>query len=261
MEFNLPRTVGLARSSTALTAWCSAIRLDRRHRVPHNRRPFTLQPGRNVLSVTAPIPAGTVESTPIETVVHVQADERQPALYGLAIGVTNYRDSALKAALCRPGRHGAGRPCGAREPALHLGVVGAPAGRDATRERIDAAFRTRSHRPGTRRVCRSISLATARPGAEYHFLPADSSMPIARPCARKLRQDQLRAMARHDQGTKSSVILDTCHAGTFVTAAAGETKALLGTRNQAEGRYRPFDARSGRAHHRFSSNASCPGGR
>ena len=64
--------------------------------VPYHRRPFTLAPGRNVVSVTAFNAQNTVESTPVETIVHVQADERRPALYVLALGVSNYRDRALQ---------------------------------------------------------------------------------------------------------------------------------------------------------------------
>jgi peptidoglycan hydrolase-like protein with peptidoglycan-binding domain len=64
--------------------------------VPFHRRPFTLPPGRNVISVTAFNAQNTVESTPVETVVHVQADERRPTLYVLALGVSDYRDRALQ---------------------------------------------------------------------------------------------------------------------------------------------------------------------
>jgi hypothetical protein len=46
--------------------------------------------------VTAFNAQNTVESTPVETTVQMQADERRPTLYVLALGVSNYRDRALQ---------------------------------------------------------------------------------------------------------------------------------------------------------------------
>jgi peptidoglycan hydrolase-like protein with peptidoglycan-binding domain len=205
--------------------------------VPHYRRPFTLQPGRNVLSVTATNAAGTVESPPIETVVHVQADERQPALYGLAIGVTNYRDSALKlryaaqdaTVLAETLRRQGGR--------LFTSVLVEPLlDANATRERIDAAFRKLT---GIVQEHDVFVLYLAGHGTvldgEYHFLPADlvyANQQTLR--TGSVRQDQLVQWLSMIKAQKSLVILDTCHAGTFVTATAGETKPLPGMRTLAE---------------------------
>ena len=169
--------------------------------------------------------------------MHVQADERQPALYGLAIGVTNYRDSALKlryaaqdaTVLAETLRRQGGR--------LFTSVLVEPLlDANATRERIDAAFRKLA---GIVQEHDVFVLYLAGHGTvldgEYHFLPADlvyANQQTLR--TGSVRQDQLVQWLGMIKAQKSLVILDTCHAGTFVTAAAGETKALLGTRNLAE---------------------------
>ncbi len=60
------------------------------------RRPFTLLPGRNVISATIYNEQGTVESTPIQAIVHVEADTRQPTLHILARGIADNRARALQ---------------------------------------------------------------------------------------------------------------------------------------------------------------------
>ena len=97
--------------------------------VPHHRRPFTLAPGRNVISVTVFNAQNTVESTPVETVVHVQADERRPALYVLALGVSDYRDQALKLRYAADDAQSAGRyPPAPGATAVHHGGGDLPVG-------------------------------------------------------------------------------------------------------------------------------------
>lgn len=205
--------------------------------VPHYRRPFTLPPGRNVLSVTATNAAGTIESTPVQAVVHVQAEERQPALYVLAVGVSNYRDSALKLRYAAHDATALAETLQRQGRKLFASVtVQSLLDGDATRDRISAAFRDLA---GTVQEHDVFVLYLSGHGTvldgEYHFLPAD--LVYANQQALRtgsVRQDQLVPWLGTIKAQKSLVVLDTCHAGTFVTAAAGEAKPLLGTRGLAE---------------------------
>jgi WD40 repeat protein len=56
---------------------------------------FNLPPGRHTLSASAYNGAGKLESRSISSVVNVRQPQQRPALYVLAVGISNYRDHSL----------------------------------------------------------------------------------------------------------------------------------------------------------------------
>ena len=166
--------------------------------------PLPCSHGRNVLTVTTTNTAETIESAPIETVVHVHADARPPTLYGLAVGVTNYRDRALHLRYAArdatvPGRDPAAP--GAR--AVHVVIVTPLLDANAT---LSASMPPSRHSPArcrtTTRLC-STSLAMAPcwtvntiscPEIGLHQ-PAD-------PARGERTAGPVDAMAGHDQSAK-----------------------------------------------------------
>ena len=205
--------------------------------VPYHRRPFTLAPGRNVISMTAFNAQNTVESTPVETVVHVQADERRPTLYVLALGVANYRDRALQL------RYAAGDAQALVETLRRQGqrlfttiAVRSLLDRDATLANLETAFQDLAGKVQGHDV---FVLYLAGHGVildgEYYFIPADVIYENARALrASSVQQERLQRWLGAIQAQKSLVLLDTCTSGAFVTALSGTVTQLASARDLSE---------------------------
>ena len=192
--------------------------------VPHHRRPFTLPPGRNVISATAYNAKNTIESQPIEAIVQVNADERQPSLYVLALGVTNYRDRTLDL------RHAANDAKVMTETLQRQGqklfqaVTVKPLLNDqATLNGIDAAFKELAGKIEEHDV---FVLYLAGHGTtldgEYHFIPWDmiyeNRQKLHDGSANQERFSRWLGMIR---AQKSLILLDTCYSGAFTATVAG----------------------------------------
>jgi hypothetical protein len=201
--------------------------------VPYQRRPFTLLPGRNVLRVTAYNDKGTIESKPIEAVVHVQADERRPALYVLAIGATNYRDRALNLRYAASDAEDFMTALQSQGRRLFTSVtMKALLDRNAGLSNIDMAFRELAEKVQEHDV---FVLYLAGHGTtldgQYHFLPWDLVYE---------NQQALRTGSVHQErflqwlgmikAQKSLIVLDTCHAGAFATASLGRLTNAVAAR-------------------------------
>ena len=205
--------------------------------VPYHRRPFTLAPGRNVVSVTAFNAQNTVESTPVETVVHVQADERRPALYVLALGVSDYRDQALKLRYAADDARAMVDTLRRQGQRLFTIVEVPPLlDRDVTFGKLEAAFRDLAGKvqPDDVFVLYLAGHGMTMDG-EYHFIPADviyENAPALR--AGSVQQEQLQRWLGAIKAQKSLVLLDTCASGAFVTAMSGTVTQLAAARDLSE---------------------------
>jgi hypothetical protein len=205
--------------------------------VPHHRRPFTLSPGRNVVSATIFNTKNTIESTPIEAVVYVNAEAPPSTLYVLAVGITTYRDQALHL------RHAARDASAMVETLQRQGhglfnavQVTSLLNEAATLRNLDAAFQKLAREVQEHDV---FVLYLAGHGAtldgEYLFIPWDmvyANQEALR--AGSVRQEQLMRWLGLIKAQKSLVLLDTCYAGALVKAAAGGTPALFAARGLEE---------------------------
>jgi WD40 repeat protein len=205
--------------------------------VPYHRRPFTLAPGRNVISATAFNAQNTVESTPVETVVHVQADERRPALYVLALGISDYRDSALQLRYAADDARAMVDTLRRQGQRLFTEVEVTPLlDRDVTLGNLEAAFRDLTGKVQAHDV---FVLYLAGHGTtldgEYHFIPADVIYENTQALrAGSVQQERLQRWLGAIQAQKSLVLLDTCASGTFVTALSGTVIQLASARDLSE---------------------------
>jgi uncharacterized caspase-like protein/WD40 repeat protein len=205
--------------------------------VPYHRRPFTLTPGRNVIGVTAFNAQNTVESTPVETVVHVQADERRPALYVLALGVSDYRDRALQLRYAADDAKALVDTLRRQGQRLFTTVEMTPLlDRDVTLGNLEAAFRDLASKVQAHDVfVLYLSGHGMTLDGEYHFIPADviyENAPALR--AGSVQQERLHRWLGAIQAQKSLVLLDTCASGAFVTALSGTVTQLASARDLSE---------------------------
>jgi hypothetical protein len=205
--------------------------------VPYHRRPFTLPPGRNVISVSVFNAQNTVESIPVETVVHVQADERRPALYVLALGVSNYRDRALQLRYAADDAKALVDTLRRQGQRLFTTVeVTSLLDRDVTLGNLEAAFRNLAGKVQAHDV---FILYLAGHGmtldGEYHFILADVIYENAQALrAGSVQQERLQRWLGAVQAQKSLVLLDTCASGAFVTALSGTVTQLASARDLSE---------------------------
>jgi WD40 repeat protein len=205
--------------------------------VPYHRRPFTLAPGRNVISATAFNAQNTVESTPVDTVVHVHAGERRPTLYVLALGVSDYRDRALQLRYAADDAKALVDTLRRQGQRLFARVeVTSLLDRDVTLGKLEAAFRDLAGKVQADDV---FIIYLAGHGmtldGEYHFIPADviyENAPALR--AGSVPQERLQRWLGAIQAQKSLVLLDTCASGAFVTALSGTVTQLASARDLSE---------------------------
>ncbi len=208
--------------------------------MPGLRRPFTLQPGRNEVSVTVYNDKGSIESPPITAVVHVnKAATPQPTLYVLALGITTYRDHDLNL------RYAASD---AEAMVALLRQQGAPLFTDvqvqtlldgqATLAGIEAAFRQLAARiqPHDVFVLYLSGHGVALDG-EYHFLPWDlvyaNRQTLHDGSVHQKRFEQWLGMIPAQQ---SAILVDTCQAGALTLPRTPEQQWALDKLRWATGR-------------------------
>ena len=205
--------------------------------VPYHRRPFTLSPGRNIVSATIFNANNTIESAPIETVVHVNAEAPPSTLYVLAVGITTYRDRALHLRYAARDASAVVETLQRQGQGLFKHAQVTPLLNEAaTLRNIDVAFQKLAGKVQEHDV---FVLYLAGHGAtldgEYLFIPWDmvyANQEALR--AGSVRQEQLMRWLGLIKAQKSLVLLDTCYAGALVKAAAGGTPTLFAARGLEE---------------------------
>uniref|UniRef100_UPI000B7F1AE7 caspase family protein n=1 Tax=Candidatus Entotheonella palauensis TaxID=93172 RepID=UPI000B7F1AE7 len=200
-------------------------------------RPFTLSPGRNVISATAYNRQGTIESKPVEAIVHVDVEARHPSLYVLAVGVADYRDSSLQLQHAANDARAMAKALERQGQRLFKSItVQSLLEREVTQPRINAAFRELSGKVQTHDV---FVLYLAGHGVtfdgQYHFIPADLIYDNRKTLRQaSVNQDQIARWLGSIAAQKSLILLDTCHSGALTTALKGELGTLFAARGLAE---------------------------
>lgn len=184
---------------------------------------FPLVPGQNSFSVTAFNGKNQIESRPIE--VNKQLAEtgfKKPSLYVLALGISNYRDHALKLKYAADDAKAMATELGQRGRGLFQSVQVKPLPDDkATLSGIQAAF---SELAGQIKETDVFVLFMAGHGTvldgKYYFIPWDLIYENDTALRRgSLNQDKLQKLLAKIPARNSLVILDTCYSGTLVTAS------------------------------------------
>lgn len=203
--------------------------------IPGQRRPFTLSPGPNTIEALVYNKKGSLASKPLRVEVEVREQARgRPALYGLAIGVTDYRDPALKLkyaaadaeaianTLERQGRH------------LFSKVeIDTLVDREVTEAALGRAFADLAKKAGEDDV---FVLYLAGHGmaidAEYRFiLPATRYSNQAALVAGSIGAAKLQQWLASIPARKSVMLLDTCQAGAFSSTLPDIGGRLLALRS------------------------------
>jgi hypothetical protein len=184
---------------------------------------FPLVPGQNSFSVRAFNGKNQIESRPIEVNKQLAETElKKPSLYVLALGISNYRDHALKLKYAADDAKAMAAELGQRGKGLFQSVQVKPLPDDkATLSGIQAAF---SELAGQIKETDVFVLFMAGHGTvldgKYYFIPWDLVYENDTALRRgSLNQDKLQELLAKIPARNSLVILDTCYSGTLVTAS------------------------------------------
>ncbi|MEE8304073.1 MAG: caspase family protein, partial [Candidatus Tectomicrobia bacterium] len=200
-------------------------------------RPFTLLPGRNVISATIYNEKGTVESKPIQSIVHVEADTRQPTLHILALGVADYRDRALQLKFAANDATAMVEALRQQGHSLFKSVqVTRLVDRQATLDGIHTAFRELAAQVQAHDVfVLFLSGHGITVDGQYHFIPADVIYTNRKALqAGSVDQRRLQTWLGAIKAQKSLVLLDTCYAGAFRMATSGALPIFAMTKGLEE---------------------------
>jgi len=186
-------------------------------------RHFSLPPGRNVIEVSAKNPK-SLESRTISAVVQVDSPKLPDVnLYVLAIGVSDYRNHALKLNFAANDATALAEELRQRGQGLFKQVFISPPllNGQATLANIDKAFNELAGKVQPQDV---FVLYLAGHGktvdAHYHFVPWELVYDgKAFPVQQALDQKRLSDLLARIPAQKSLVLLDTCNAGSFTVAA------------------------------------------
>ncbi len=184
-------------------------------------RVFDLPPGRHVLSATIFDGSNRLESRSISNVVNVKQTTQKPALYVIAVGISNYRDHFLNE----------GVKFAAADAAIiaaRLKQQGSGLFRDvvtqvltdakASRDNIEKAVAEMAARiqPSDEFVLYLAGHGTAING-EYTFVPWNAVFSsIDELHEQSLGEDRLQKLLRSVLATKTLLLLDTCSAGAAI---------------------------------------------
>jgi hypothetical protein len=203
---------------------------------------FSLAPGSRSVSLAVASRSGVL-SAPVEAEVNVAARTRRPALFMLAVGVTDYRDHALAQGV----RFAAAdaRTVAARFEAQGKGlfretVVRSLADRQATRTAIKTTLAELAGQasPEDVFVLYFAGHGTALDG-DYHFLPWGVRYTNEQALRdQSLDQEALRGLLKQIPARKTLLLLDTCSSGAFAMGPARgiEEKAAIDRLGRLSGR-------------------------
>lgn len=185
---------------------------------------FTLAPGPNRIEAIVYNDKGTVQSRAVAAEVQVTASEiERSALHVLAVGIDNYRDSALAL------HYAAGDARAFAETLVRQGqglfapgIVIVLPDRDATRIGIEKAFERLAARVQPSDVFVLYLAGHGRSfDGRYHFLPSEAVYRGEEELrSQGLSEEDLKGFLQKVRAQKSLVVLDTCQAGAALGLAA-----------------------------------------
>jgi WD40 repeat protein len=183
---------------------------------------LSLAEGANRISVSVFGRDNTVFSPPQQINVRVRRSATRPALHVLAIGVTQYRDPALRAGVRFAAKDAAAvaatlQRYGYAEATDVVKPVVLTDG-SATRANIEAAMAAMAERvrPNDLFVLFMAGHGTAMEDGEYYYLPSDAVYTSGTTLRqRSFSGPQLRELLARIKSSKTVVLMDTCSSGSF----------------------------------------------
>ncbi|MCP4351509.1 MAG: hypothetical protein GY795_39085 [Desulfobacterales bacterium] len=183
--------------------------------------PLTLKNGKNLITVSAFDKKDKIESRPVTVSVEVDDPmERPPSLYLLAVGITSYKDRALKLKFAHLDAKSLARELETRgRPLFETINIKRLLNRQATAKAIEAAFEDLSEKINVNDVF-VLYLAGHGMGisGRYHFIPWELPYENAQSLiSGGISHDNFQDWLKKIKALKSLIILDTCNAGMFAS--------------------------------------------
>ncbi|MEW6620891.1 MAG: caspase family protein, partial [bacterium] len=202
---------------------------------------FTLNHGTNTISVTSYNKQGNIASKPEEITIIVNDPLKDaPCLYVLAVGITDYRDRALKLKFAHTDAQTIARELKKSGKGLFRDIEIKPLiNEEANTTNIEKAFRTLSKKVKTSDVF-VLYLAGHGMGSEgdYYFVPYEAVYENRETLKKaSLSSEKITSLLEEIPALKSLIILDTCYAGIFAGEMRGmEEKTAIDRLMRATGR-------------------------
>ncbi len=209
-------------------------------RDPLNRR-FSLSAGDNTIEVITYDAKNQIASRAIKAVVHVEQPKLPVILHILALGISNYRDHALKLNYADKDALAIVEELKQRGKGLFDAVQVSPTllNEQATLANIDTAFTALANKVQPQDV---FVLYLAGHGktlnGDYHFVPWETVVKNDDSLHdNSLDQKHLQTLLAKIPATKTVVLLDTCDAGSFTLPSRGmDQKTAISRLMRATGR-------------------------
>jgi WD40 repeat protein/uncharacterized caspase-like protein len=209
------------------------------------RQTVALDPGENIVELTAYNGADLVAAIPVRTKITWTGKEPSapPRLFVMAVGINDYLDTALKLTYSVPDATTLAKALETAGQNYYQEVIVTKVlDRDATTGKLGAVFADLASKVRPRDVFVFFAAGHGKTfEGRYYFIPHDMRYHTEQSLIRDgIGQDQLQAWFARILARKAVIMFDTCEAGTFaeqrVASRGLEQKASLGRLIQATGR-------------------------
>ncbi|MCP4694022.1 MAG: hypothetical protein GY859_38665, partial [Desulfobacterales bacterium] len=189
-----------------------------RGRATHSQ-PIKLVPGKNEIVVIGRTKQGGITSEPLRLVLEARVPDRRPALYGLAVGIEKYRDRDMELQYAVDDVEAFVRTLEKYSRPLFTKIaIRSLTDEQATLAGIEKAFEEISDGIQAQDVfVLYLSGHGVTLDGTYHFLPRELDYTNDEALVKgSLSQERLTRLLTGVSAQKSLLILDTCHAGSFI---------------------------------------------
>lgn len=209
------------------------------------RQIVALDPGENLVELTAYNGADLVAAIPVRTVITWTGNEPSapPRLFVVVVGINDYLDGALKLTYSVPDATALASALETAGRNYYQDVIVTKVlDRNATTGKLDAVFADLAKKVRPRDVFVFFAAGHGKTfEGRYYFIPHDMRYHTEQSLIRDaIGQDQLQAWFAQIPAKKAVLMFDTCEAGSFaeqrVASRGLEQKASLGRLIQATGR-------------------------
>lgn len=187
----------------------------------------TLDDGKNIVTATVYNERGDIASQPAEAVIEVDDPMKEaPSVYVLAVGISNYRDVALKLSFAHSDADEMAKALKQRGKGLFKEIyVTSLLNHKATKNEIKKAFEDLSKAKPSDVFVWYLGGHGKAINGDYHFVPWEALYENEEVLkAASLSSTEISSLLQKIQARKSLLILDTCYAG---LAASGDSRLMF----------------------------------